>query len=158
MKTQVEAVKAEYVPYAGEQPAIAGSADKLISYDTNTGAEYVYEIIMVRKDHVVARIVGKHKVGTVVKMQLPNSWPVQGVMIDSSVFKLYQKPGTAPVAGKAKKAGPKRGDGPTKMDKCRAIVKANPNLAKVEMIAKFVGEAGCTPMGANTYYLTIMKG
>lgn len=154
MKTQ--AVKQDYQPITVN--ASASTKDKLIRSDMNTGSENVYEILLVRKNHIIAKIVGAHKAGAVpVKLELPQVFPVQGHVVGTGLFKLYTNEPVSEAKAKAKKAGPKR-EGPTKMSKCRDYVKANPNGTKADYMAAFQApDIGCTKMGANTYYLTLKK-
>lgn len=153
---QAQAVKTDYQPITVN--AAASTKDKLIRSDVNTGGENVYEILLVRKDHIIAKVVGPHKAGSVpVKLELPQVFPVQGHTVDAGVFKLYTKGQATEAKAKVKKAGPKR-EGPTKMSKCRDYVKANPNGTKADyMVAFQAPDIGCTKMGANTYYLTLKK-
>lgn len=117
-----------------------------------------YEIILVRSDHIIVRAIGARRSTVPFKVQLPLVWSPEGHIVDGAKFKFLKKEGAAaeePKA-KAKKAGPKR-EGPTKLDTCREIWKANPNLTRTDMIAKFMSDGQCTKMGANTYYLLIKK-
>jgi hypothetical protein len=45
----------------------------------------------------------------------------------------------------------------TKMEKALAIRAKFPDLARKEIIAKFISDAGLTKAGANTYYALVMK-
>lgn len=152
LKQVAPVVAAEYVPVTADGIQ-ARMGDRIKS------GLVTYEIVMARKDHVIAKVTGPHKAGVLTKVQLPLVFGPAGVVVNDLTYELLLKKGTEPKkASSTKRPGPKaRGDGPTKMDLCRAIWKANPNLSKLDMCTKFIDEAKCTKMGANTYYLTLKK-
>lgn len=163
MNPQVQRLQTEFVPVAGDTPVEARTGDSIAKMASDQ-VVLVYEVIMVRKDHVLARVIGPHKAGTPVKMQMPLNWTGAGNVVFDAPYALYTKKGAEPAGSKGKGKAVKKGGGPkpkdggvTKIAKCREIFKANPNLSKVDMCALFIKDAECTTMGANTYYLTVSK-
>jgi hypothetical protein len=64
------------------------------------------------------------------------------------------KPDSKPAKKKGEKAVRKKRSG-TKMELALEIVKKNPNLARKEIIAKFISEAKLTKAGSATYYALV---
>lgn len=124
--------------------------------DENDQPLQVYEILLAKKTAIIVRAIGARRASTPVKIELPLQWDPSGHQVEDAKYKFFKKKDVVigPKSGKVKKVGPKR-EGPTKLDLCRAIWKANPNATRADMKAKFVAEAKCTDMGANTYYLLI---
>lgn len=153
---------ASYIPSAN---------DRLIEKREGVEEQRVLTVLLVRNDHVIAQYLTGVKTGSKRVIKFP-AFAGVAPQIDGVTFDVYtadelRTPSTAPVKpsepdGAAAAAEPaikkKRGEGPTKMSKCREIYAANPGLDKIAMKALFVSDAGCTVMGANTYLLTIMKG
>lgn len=136
---------------------VPASMDRITAMDI-TGDADVLEVLMVRKNEIIARWITGERKG--VKVVLPfGKMSGFGPMVGMSQYHLYTKAAVTP-ASDAPAPGVKRvkADGPTKIELCRAIYARNPALPKEEMKALFVSEAKCTPAGANTYYLTCKKG
>lgn len=127
----------------------------------------LYEILLAKKSEIIVRALGPRRSTTPVKITMPNTWTADGHTIDGVKYNFLLKEGAKVSADgeKVKRPGPKRGDGPTKMDICKQIWDANPNLTRADMKAKFCNDplfaenklTPCTEQGANTYYLTIKK-
>lgn len=108
------------------------------------------KVLLLRDDYCIVRVVATNK-----KVNMPLVYPA---VIDGVTYHADIEDAAAPVeSDKPKRTGPKRGEGPTKMDLCKEIFAANKDKPKAEVIALFVSEAKCTPAGANTYYLTCKK-
>lgn len=52
--------------------------------------------------------------------------------------------------------GKSKREGPTKMEKCLEIWKANPGLTRKEYVELFINHAGLTPAGSRTYVQLIL--
>lgn len=117
-----------------------------------------FEIMLAKKNMLIVRPIGARKASQPVKMELPVTWDVNGHEVDGEQFRFMKKNSVeiGPKSGKIKRVG-KKSEGPTKLDTCRGIWKANPNLTRKDMLQKFVDEGKCTVQGANTYYLSIKK-
>lgn len=139
---------------------LARAGDRIYGERDGQLFEPCLEILLVRNTHVIAREAGKKDAK---KLELPLAWGKDGHMnleIAPYPLHLYSAVGKVPqlaAAVGAKKAGPKRKEGPTKMDKCRELFAANPTLDKAAMVKLFIDEAECTPAGAVTYWSTINK-
>ena len=162
---------------ADMQSYVPKTNDRLMEKRTGEAEERLLTVLLVRNDHVIAQYLTGVKTGSKRVIKFP-AFAGTPPVINDVQFTVYMPEGlksTAPIAAteqadsavaageEAIAAEPlvakkKRGEGPTKMSKCREIYAANPGLNKVDMKALFVSEAGCTIMGANTYLLTIMKG
>lgn len=70
---------------------------------------------------------------------------------------VYEPEQSEPVVVKPARVKVALEGGVTKIQRCRELYAANIQLDKPAMIDLFVREAGCTPMGANTYYITCRK-
>lgn len=107
------------------------------------------KILLLRKDHCVVLISAGPKAGT--KVQMPLTFPAT---VDGATYHVdMPEVSAAPVAKKRVKAAP----GETKIDKCKVIFAAHRDAPKADVIKMFVEEVGCTPAGANTYFLTCKK-
>lgn len=119
----------------------------------------VYSVIMVGKTDVRAQSLLDNAT-----IRLPLEYTSGGAELvegGEEVAQLFQQP-ALPEGSEvtpAKKGGKRQQGEPTKMQKCLAIYqdKANKDLDKKELCKLFVSVAGCTKMGANTYFLTIHK-
>lgn len=112
------------------------------------------KILLLRKEHCIVLAAAGPRAGK--KVELPLEFPAT---IDGVTY-VVDIPAAAPVET-AEPAKAKRGraaGGETKLSKCKAIYAANATLDKAAVIKLFVEQAGCTPAGANTYYLTCKKG
>lgn len=146
-----------YEPYVANQPREIKTADKLVRIGLD-GKETVINILLTRDNRLICRAAE----GSAPKFELFfTSWTQEDgkPLINGGVmWKLY-----VPLGSKADPAAPaetkrvKPAKGESKLDKCRAIFKANAGLDKVAMKKLFVEQGGCTEGGANTYYLTISK-
>jgi hypothetical protein len=140
-----------YKPYAGPERVIT-SQDKLVRMDP-TGEETVVNILLTRRTNLICRTEGAPN-----KFELFfTTWSQEdGVPLihAGSTFRLFVPVGAAAAPVAAKREKPAKGE--SKLDKCRAIFKANASLDKVAIKKLFI-EAGCTEGGANTYYLMIKK-
>ena len=122
-----------------------------------TGAQpMVYTILLVRKGSIVCAAAGD-KAGLYRKFELPVS--TVGEEKINGLYTVFVPEGAAPspaahVAVKRERA---TAGVETKISKCRAIFQFHKDLDKKGMIDLFVYEVGCTPAGANTYYLTLKK-
>jgi hypothetical protein len=143
--------------------------------DTPTQLYTYGKILLIRKDHCIVLASAGPDAGK--KVQLPLEFPATVNGIEYYVdFPTplpidMQMPSKAELAEleqqvaqlKAQIAGhpttrqrPAKGE--SKLDKCRAILKAAPvGAAKADVVAKFISDALCTPAGANTYYLLLKK-
>lgn len=146
-----------YEPYVANQPREIKTADKLVRISKD-GKETVINILLTRDNRIICRAAE----GDAPKFELyVTTWTQEDgmPMINGGLmWKLYvpvgsKAPEGAPV--EAKRERPAKGE--SKLDKCRAIFKANAGLDKAAMKKLFVEQGGCTEGGANTYYLTISK-
>jgi hypothetical protein len=112
------------------------------------------KILLLRKDHCIVLVSAGPQAGKKVNMPLVFPATIDGVIYHVDVPEQAASAVDAPVRAPRAKAAP----GETKIAKCRAIFAANKDLDKDAMIAKFVADAGCTPQGAVTYYITCRKG
>ncbi len=109
-------------------------------------------ILLKKKDCIVIAHAGP-QAGQ--KLRLPLEFPAT---VDGVTYAV-DLPDLAVTEVKAKKTRPNIAAGEkTKIQMCREIFAANATLDKAAMVAKFIDEAKCTPAGANTYFLTCMKG
>lgn len=111
----------------------------------------VFTVLLVRKKTVVAAVrdakgvtIKKIEIGKIVASG-DNTW----------VYEPEVAADTAPTKEKRVKVALEGGI--TKIQRCRELFAANAQLDKAAMIDLFVREAQCTPMGANTYYITCRK-
>lgn len=147
-----------YVPLTREDKVVVARVGDRLIYMSPTGDEDVLEVILTRRKAVIARaltsatnmVAGK-------KYEMPleylGGFPAP---VASGQVSLYRKAAVPAAAAAPKRERAAKGE--TKLDKCRAIFKAAPaGASKADIVAKFVADAGCTPAGANTYYLTLKK-
>lgn len=132
--------------------------DRLI-YMALTGDESLLEVIMTRKNGVIARVLesdGDFKVGAkfVMPVQYTDGWPKP---INGGQVQLFHKPGAEVNEVKPRAVRARADGGETKIAKCRAIYAANKGKSKAEVVALFISQAECTVQGANTYYITCAK-
>lgn len=146
-----------FVPYESNAARPITSKDKFLF--VVDGRERVVDILLTRRNSLVCRAEG-----AVAKFELMFTvWTQEdGMPLIHNGGQLYlwvPRPVPAPVAIERRKAPrPPLACGESKIAKCRAIYAEAPTLDKVAMIKRFVDEAGCTPLGAVTYYLTCKKG
>lgn len=151
------------VRYVNEgAPCKARVGDKIIAELDGQLFTPAFEVLLVRKDHIIVRETGKKGAA---KLQMPLTWDKNGAKLDVSTMPMHlylkgEVTGLPVATDTPKKAGPKRDltGAPTKISMCREIYAANMDKSKEEIIALFVKDAKCTPLGANTYYLTCKKG
>lgn len=144
----------EQLPLSGPEH-LATTRDKLTVVDMLGGTE-VWAILMVRKGSLVIR-----KQGTNQKAEFRTTkWSGWPVMWGNRQVQLLRPIGevSVPAAEKVKKVKRAAPGGETKIAKCRALFAANPTLTREQIVALFISEAGCTPAGAVTYFLTCQKG
>lgn len=130
----------------------ASGLDVLSQGDTPTQLFAFGKILLLRKDHCIVLVSAGPKTGK--KINMPLTFPV---VVDGVTYHVNQPEVAAVPATKAKTVREKAAPGETKIAKCRAIFLANPTLDKAAMKQLFVDQAGCTPAGANTYYITLSK-
>lgn len=127
-----------------------------VSTRNEEGQFFVFgKITLLKKKDCIVAVSAGPKTGTKVRLPLTFPCTVDGVEYVADI----------PVAGvdapepavKAKRQRAEPGQ-PTKIEKCRALFAANPGIDKPAMIKLFVEQAGCTPQGANTYFITCKKG
>jgi hypothetical protein len=145
-----------YEPYESNTPRIITTKDKFVF--VKDGHEKVVTVLLVRRKNLIVRVDGETS-----KFELMfTTWTQEdGLPMIHGGGQLSLWVPTASAAGEAKPARAPRvkaAPGETKIAKCRAIYAANKDLDKDAMIAKFVADAGCTPAGAVTYYITCRKG
>lgn len=140
----------EQLPKSGPEHK-ATTLDKLSVMDA-TGDTEVWSIMHVRKKSLV--ICKPNGRPAEIRTTLWTGWPV---MWSGRQVQLLRPIGEQSVAAPPK-ARPPRATGETKIAKCRALYAANSTLSREEITALFVSEAGCTPAGAVTYFLTCQKG
>lgn len=138
-----------------------------------------YRVLLLKKDTAVLTPVdnGTGADGKVIKVKIPFNVVDEALSATVSVFEPeavvaaevngapaadatnVPADGTAPVNGApADPAAPVAVVKPeSKISKCRAIYAAMPGAAKADVVKRFIDEAGCTKMGANTYYITCSK-
>jgi hypothetical protein len=112
------------------------------------------QILLLRKDHCIVLVKAGPKAGKKIEMPLVYPAVLDGVTYHVDVPDEAKVDDDKPARAPRVKAA----DGETKIAKCKRIFADNPTLDKDAMIAKFVAEAGCTPAGAVTYYITCRKG
>lgn len=127
----------------------ASGLDVLSQGDTPTQLFTFGKILLLRKDHCIVLVSAGSKAGK--KISMPLEFPAT---IDGVTYHVDRPEAAAASATEAKAVRTKAAPGETKIAKCRAIFQANPSLDKAAMKQLFVEQAGCTPAGANTYYLT----
>lgn len=121
---------------------------RFASGDRLEASSTVYDILLVRDDHVILRDL---KTSVKVVMHIVTH-------TTAGSLKLYRKPSQQIIDPTPVKTGFKRGSsGPTKLMLCRDIYVANPGGTKQELLDLFVNKAGCTPAGANTYLCLLRK-
>lgn len=120
-----------------------------------------YKVLLLRKKGaVVAPVDGDGKT-----LKVTIGYNVVDAEVAKTVDVFVPEAYEVPVAAAAPEAGAetpapkaKKDKGETKIAKCRAIYAASPEgTLKADIVARFVNEAGCTPAGANTYYVTLSK-
>jgi hypothetical protein len=160
----ISETRANFIPQpSGDNTTVfeAKAGDRLV-FMTMTGETDVLEVLLTRRKTVVARaLTGVSVMKEGEKYDMPKTftgqWPVAEGCGQVSLFR-------KPVADQPSTDQPqpttrtKPASGETKIAKCRAIFAANSTLDKAAMCQKFIDEAGCTKMGANTYYLLCKKG
>lgn len=124
--------------------------------DTPTQLFTFGKILLLRKDHCIVLVSAGEKAGK--KIHLPLTFPAT---VDGVTYHV-DRPDAVTTTPKAKQTRAKAAPGETKIAKCRAIFRRmNGHVvggsSKAEIVAAFVAEAGCTPAGANTYYITLNK-
>lgn len=129
----------------------ASGLDVLTQGDTPMHLFAFGKILLLRKDHCIVLVSAGEKAGK--KISLPLTFPAT---VDGVTYHVNQ-PDVAASTPEAKPVRTKAAPGETKIAKCRAIFLANPTLDKAAMKQLFVEQAGCTPAGANTYYITLSK-
>jgi len=112
------------------------------------------QVTLLKKSDLIVLVSAGEQAGKKVRLPLTFPCTVDGVE--------YVVDAPEPVAAedvKPKKAGPKRGEGPTKLDKCKAIFAEykGKDFLKSTVVQRFIDEAACTPAGANTYFLLCKK-
>lgn len=160
MSTKQEPIIAKATELAHGATVLARAGDRIYAELEGQIFTPSFDVLLVRKDHIIVR---ERDNKDARKLQLPLAWGKDGHVqptLSEHPLHLYAVVGDTPTLAlaKAKKAGPRRGEGPTKMDRCREIFKANPTADKATLIKMFVEEAKCTPAGANTYHNTLKKG
>jgi hypothetical protein len=144
-----------YAPYESNTPRTITSKDKFVF--VKGGHEKVVTILLTRRKNLIVRVDGETS-----KFELMfTTWTQEDglPMIHGGGQLFLWVPNDAPAADAPVRAPrAKAAPGETKIAKCRAIFAANKDLDKDAMIAKFVADAGCTPQGAVTYYITCRKG
>lgn len=142
-----------YEPYAGPERVIT-SQDKLVRMDP-TGEQTVINILLTRRTNLICREQGGTKKFELLFTTWTQEDPRFPLLHNGSTYRLFVPVGAATAAAPAaKREKPAKGE--SKLDKCRAIFKANASLDKAAIKKLFI-EAGCTEGGANTYYLMIKK-
>lgn len=148
-------------PTTGDAVLKARVGDRMIVMAI-TGDLDVVEVILTRKNHVVARCLTSDHLEQGSKYQMPiefmGMWPAPLPYGTATLFRTPEHAGEDD--GVAQAAAPKRtrpAPGESKLDKCKAIFAANREADKTTVVKMFVEQAGCTPAGANTYYLTCKK-
>lgn len=112
----------------------------------------VFTVLLVRKTTVIAAVRDAKGVA-IKKIELDRT-----IVPVNSNYWIYEPEvavDTAPTKEKRVKVALEGGI--TKIQRCRELFAANAQLDKAAMIDLFVREAQCTPMGANTYYITCRK-
>lgn len=114
------------------------------------------KILLVRKDHCVVLVSAGPQAGKKVTMPLTYPATINGVVycVDKEVAV------AAPVTDQPKREKPAPGE--SKIARCKAIYAAfsftgDAKADKAAIVKRFVEEVGCTPAGANTYYITCTK-
>lgn len=132
--------------------AATGDRIKMLE-PTKLGGD-IAEVIMVRKQGIVARSLLNPKI----KYDLPLNYCVSGSIHNDKHLFLYRSPKNIVIKTPSKTRQKRVKGGITKIQRCRELYAANPSLDKAAMLELFQREAGCTPLGANTYYLLCKKG
>lgn len=109
------------------------------------------KILLLRDDHCVVLVSAGPRAGKKINMPLQYPAVIDGNTYHVDIPDVFEK---AP----AKARAPRHREGETKIDRCRALYKANAGASKDVMIKMFIEQVGCTPAGAVTYYLTCKKG
>lgn len=109
-------------------------------------------ILLVRKDHCVVLVSAGPNAGK--KVQMPLTFPAT---IDGVTYCVNAPVASEQEAPVEKVKRVKAAPGETKMDKCKVIFAAHRDAPKADVIKMFIEQAGCTPAGANTYFLTCKK-
>lgn len=121
--------------------------------DTPTQLFTFGQILLLRRDHCIVLVKAGPKTGK--KVSMPLVFPA---VADGVTYHVDVPEETAATSDKpARTPRVKAADGETKIAKCKRIFADNPTLDKEAVIAKFVVDAGCTPAGAVTYFLTCRK-
>jgi hypothetical protein len=159
MNNYIQRLETDFEPLQSSPIAVAVEAQTgdNIRHEA-AGILEVLEVLLVRKDHIIARALGVKEAR---KIELPKTWRPEGHSVsESNKYELYRKKGSivVPAEEKVKRAGPKRPEGKTKISHCREIYAEHKALPKEDVIKMFVELANCTPVGANTYYITCSKG
>jgi hypothetical protein len=141
--------------------ALAQPGDRIAEDKHSEDQHNVYEVLLVRNHKVVARALTDQGVEKGAKYLLPKTYHELHGATDlggSAQLVLFRDP--VKLAKQQKKTTAERtraAPGESKIDKCKAIFAANRDAPKADLIKRFVEEVGCTPAGANTYYLTCKK-
>jgi len=134
---------------AGEVKALVG--DKIVFLTADKKESDVLTVVMVKKKvtNTVSDVNGE-------KMSVPMThFGADDIELEDGTFIRLVKSVIPPKPGKK---GRGRVEGaPTKADICRGLFIAAPDAPKAVMCKLFQSEAGCTRMGANTYFLSIAK-
>lgn len=147
-----------YQPYAANTPREITTRDKLVRMDP-LGEQTVIAILLTRRKSLICRADGQQTKFELMFTTWTQEDPRFPLLYNGCTYQLYVPVDATPAADKPVRAPRvKAAPGETKIAKCRAIFAANPTLDKDAMIAKFVADAGCTPAGAVTYYITCRKG
>lgn len=111
------------------------------------------KIVLLKKKDCIVLVSTGEQAGKKVRLPLEFPCTVDGVEYVADIpEEVVAAPADAPKKEKV-------AAGETKIAKCRAIFAEDGiNKTKSEVILRFINEVGCTPAGANTYYLTCRKG
>lgn len=135
------------------QPCKAITGANILTVGDNNQLFSFGAITMLKKKDCIVLVAFGERAGQKVRLPLEFPATVDGVTYAMDAPEVEDvKPTRAPRA--KLEEGQK-----TKIQMCREIFQSMPvaKFTKADVVARFIAEAKCTPAGANTYYLTILK-
>jgi hypothetical protein len=145
-----------YVPYESNTPRTIASKDKFVF--VRDGHEKVITVLLTRRHNLICRSEGEQG-----KFELMfTTWDQEDnlpmIYNGGQLFLWVPKDALPSADTPVRIPRTKPAAGESKIAKCRAIYAAHKDLPKDDVLKMFVEQAGCTPQGAVTYYITCRKG
>ncbi len=154
----INQTKCDFVPLEQQNHNIAAKVqDRIIQSDLANNPIDLYEILLIRKDHIIVKslINGDKVVVPELTFDYPNVELEDNTTIALYRAKQVTAQAVAPINQPPQSAQPPQKQ--TKMAICKQLYEQHRGKSKKEICQLFQQIGQCTPLGANTYYLTIKK-